>query len=99
MLLKLRLTNYMTPKIMRLGIVFLLAFVLLAGLFHFCPGDRASESSRVCQVCATTGTAIVSSVPTLTLVAVLNRLEILPLILGFTVSVSRTTAPRAPPAL
>lgn len=86
---------------MRVGMVILVGIVLLAGLFHFCPGDRVSETSaiHVCPVCATTGTAIVSPAPALAVVAVLNRLESLQVLLGFTSSVARITAPRAPPVL
>jgi hypothetical protein len=91
----------MIAKIMRVGLVFLVTVLLLTGLCHFCATDRVSDSSatHVCAICATTGIAVVSSGPELTLVTIEDRLESQPVSLGFDTVVTRITSPRAPPAL
>ena len=86
---------------MRVGLVFLVTVLLLTGLCHFCSTDKITDSNatHICAVCATTGIAVVSSSPVLTLVTIVDRVESRPVSLGFDTVVTRITSPRAPPAL
>jgi hypothetical protein len=90
---------FTTPK--RIGVcALLLGIVFLAAQFHFCADLNAGPGgSHPCQLCSTAGTAITTHTLHLAVVPVVNRLEILVKSLSPSVEVSRSTSPRAPPAL
>jgi hypothetical protein len=85
---------------MRLGLVLLLGIVFLAGQFHFC-ADRSSEpfATHVCPFCATAGSAIPTSAPSIAIIPILNRVESPTVALEISSDAPRTTSPRAPPSL
>lgn len=93
---KLRLTKYMSRKHMRLGLVLLLGIVFLAGQFHVCADPTATH---VCPFCTTAGSAILIPAPSISLVPVLDRLEVAAVAFEVSAEAPRTTSPRAPPTL
>jgi hypothetical protein len=78
----------------------LLGIIFLAAQFHFCADlNSGPAGSHPCQLCSTAGTAITTHTLHLAVVPVVNRLEVFVKTLSPSVEVSRTTSPRAPPAL
>jgi hypothetical protein len=90
----------MSRKNMRLVLVVLLGIVFLGGQFHFC-ADLTSEpyASHFCPICATAGSAILTSTPSIAIIPVSNRVEIAAVALDLFFDAPRTTSPRAPPSL
>jgi len=78
----------------------LLGIIFLAAQFHFCADLNSGPSgSHPCQLCSTAGSAITTQAPSLTVVPVVDRLEVSAKILAPSVEVPRWTPSRAPPAL
>jgi hypothetical protein len=78
----------------------LLGIIFLAAQFHFCADLNSGPSgSHPCQLCSTAGSAVTTQTPDLTVVPVVNRLEVFITLLSPAVEVQRSTSPRAPPAL
>jgi hypothetical protein len=90
---------FVTPKRTRVCAL-LLGIIFLAAQFHFCADlNSGTSGSHPCQLCSTAGTAITTHTLHLAVVPVVNRLEVFAKTLAPSVEVSRTTSPRAPPAL
>ena len=78
----------------------LLGIVFLAAQFHFCADlNPGPGSSHPCQLCSTAGTAITTQTIHLSVIPIVNRLEVAAVILSPSLEVSRATSPRAPPVL
>jgi hypothetical protein len=90
----------MPHKNMRLALVLLLGIVFLAGQLHFC-ADGVSEpyATHVCPFCATAGSAILTSTPSISIIPVLKGFEVAYIVLEISSDAPRITSPRAPPAL
>jgi hypothetical protein len=86
----------MSRKRIRLALVLLLGVVFLAGQFHFCADLSATHA---CPFCATAGSAILTPTPSISLIPVLDRLEVAAVAFEISFDAPRTTSPRAPPAL
>jgi len=77
-----------------------LGIIFLAAQFHFCADLNSDPTgTHPCQLCSTTGSAITTHALSLAVVPVVHRLEVIAAIFSPSLEVSRTTSPRAPPAL
>ncbi len=78
----------------------LLGVIFLAAQFHFCADlNTAPSGSHPCQLCSTVGSAVTTQTPNLTLVPVVDRVEVFVAILSPSVELPRVVSPRAPPSL
>ncbi len=78
----------------------LLGIMFLAAQFHLCADlNSGPNGSHPCQLCSTAGAAVTTHTLHLAVVPVVDRLEVFAKTLSPSVEVSRTTSPRAPPAL
>ena len=78
----------------------LLGIIFLGAQFHFCADLTNSPSaSHICPVCSTTGSVVATESPSIAIVPVANRLEIVPAVISVSAAVPRATSPRAPPAV
>ncbi|HEX8835582.1 MAG TPA: hypothetical protein VF748_01485 [Candidatus Acidoferrum sp.] len=93
----------MRSKAYRVRVVaLLLGIIFLGAQFHFCTDLSASASpsaTHFCPVCSVVGSAVKTQSPTVALIPVSNRLEIVSLVLAVSSAFPRATSPRAPPAL
>jgi hypothetical protein len=84
----------------RVFFIFLLAILFLAGQFHLCADTSANGfASHTCPFCATAGSAVFTPVPSMAMIPVLSKLEIVAVAFELSTDVARTTSPRAPPSL
>lgn len=78
----------------------LLAVIFVGVLFHFCTDLNATPSaSHICPVCSTAGSAVATPSPSIAIVPVANRLEVVPTVLTISSAFPRAISPRAPPSL
>ena len=78
----------------------LLGVMFLGAQFHFCADLTATPSaSHICPICSTAGSVVATQSPSIAIVPVTNRLEIVPLAVSVSSAFPRATSPRAPPAL
>jgi hypothetical protein len=98
---KLRHSNHMQASARRtLFLILLLGAVFLSAQFHFCADLTGTPSaSHICPVCSTVGSAVATPSPSIAIIPVVNRLEILAPFVSAPVDFLRTISPRAPPAL
>ena len=97
--LRLIIKMQVNPNRTRLGAL-LLGLFFLAAQFHFCADLNSRPSSaHPCQLCSTAGSAIATDTLNLSLVPVVDRLEVFTAILSPFLEVSSATSPRAPPSL
>jgi hypothetical protein len=91
----------MLPNVRKLRfLALLLGIIFLAAQFHFCADLTSGPSiSHICPVCSTTGSIVAPVAPSIALVAVSNRLEVVTLPSSFSALLPRAVSPRAPPAL
>jgi hypothetical protein len=90
----------MSGKHVRLFFVCLLALLFLAGQFHLCADTNAGGyASHTCPFCATVGSAIFTPSPSVAMIPILTKLEIVAVAFELSTDVARTTSPRAPPSL
>ena len=94
---KLHPTHYMASRRLRL-FALLLGSVFLAAQLHFCADLSAGPiGSHGCPFCTGAASAIVTPLPSITLVPVLNRFESLAVLFNIPSPAPRATSPRAPP--
>jgi len=82
-------------------IALLLGIIFLGAQFHFCADLSSSASpsaTHFCPVCSVAGSAVTPQSPTVALIPVANRLEVVSLVLAVSSAFPRATSPRAPPA-
>jgi hypothetical protein len=98
---KLRLTKNMQAKTHRIGVlVLLLGVIFLGAQFHFCADLTAAPSaSHICPICSTVGSVVAMQTPSMAIVPVIDRLELVPSAISESTAVPRATSPRAPPSL
>ena len=91
----------MHSKAQRIRLVALLLGILFLGAqFHFCVDSSATPSvSHLCPVCSVISSAVASASPSLAVIPVANRLEIVAVVFTIFSTVPRDLSPRAPPAL
>jgi hypothetical protein len=78
--------------------VLLLGIVFLAAQFHFCADLKSNPmGSHDCPFCAAADSAIVTQMPSVILVPILNSLESWAVFLNLFPEPPRATSPRAPP--
>jgi hypothetical protein len=76
----------------------LLGLVFLGAQFHFCADlTVAPSASHVCPICSAVGSVVATHTPSIPIMPVLNRLEVVPLVASVFSAVARATSPRAPP--
>ena len=86
-----------TVRIRVLALLLGIAFLVVQ--FHFCADLTATPSaSHVCPLCSAVGSVVATETPSITVVPVLHRLELVPLVVSAFSAVPRATSPRAPPA-
>ena len=98
---KLRLSKHMYGRTQRIRVLALLLGVIFLGAqFHFCTDlTPTSSASHICPLCSAAGSLVAARSPNITLVPIANRLELAPLIVSVSASVSRAVSPRAPPSV
>jgi len=98
---KLRLSKYMPVWTARARIlVLLLAIIFLAAQFHFCADLTATSSaSHFCPTCSALGSVVAPQTPGISMIPVIDQLELPLLVASVFSAVPRATSPRAPPAL
>jgi len=98
---KLSITKHMRSKACRVRVVaLLLGIIFLGAQFHFCTDLSASPSAtHFCPVCSVAGSAVATRSPTVAIIPVSSRLEVVSLVLTVSSAFPRATSPRAPPAL
>ena len=78
----------------------LLGVIFLGAQFHYCADLSTSASAtHFCPVCSVAGSAVAMQSPSVAIIPVANRLEIIPLLVTVSSAFSRAVSPRAPPAL
>jgi hypothetical protein len=91
----------MQAKTNRIGVLVLfLGVIFLGAQFHFCADlTVAPSASHVCPICSTVGSVVALQTPSMAIVPVIDRLELVPLAISVSTAVPRATSPRAPPSL
>ena len=78
----------------------LLGVIFLGAQFHFCADLTATPSaSHICPICSTAGSVVTTQSPSIAIVPVTGRLEIVYLAVSVSSAFPRATSPRAPPSL
>jgi hypothetical protein len=78
----------------------LLAVIFLGAQFHFCSDLSPTPSaSHVCPVCSATVSVVAAPALSIAIVPIINRVEVVQLIVSGSSAVPRATSPRAPPAI
>jgi hypothetical protein len=98
---KLRLNKHMRSRTHRIRFLALLLGIIFLGVqFHFCTDLTVTPSaSHICPICSTTGSAVATHSPSMAVVPVANRLEIVSSVNSVFSVFSPAISPRAPPAL
>jgi hypothetical protein len=87
-----------TPRVRLVAL--LLGMIFLGAQFHFCPDLSASPSAtHFCPVCSVAGSAVATQSPTVAIIPIAHRLEIVSLVLAVSSAFPRAVSPRAPPVL
>lgn len=78
----------------------LLGVIFLGAQFHFCADLTATPSaSHICPICSTVGSVVATQSPSIAIVPVTGRLEIIPSAVSISSAFPRATSPRAPPSV
>jgi len=95
----LRHMKYMPARMSRVAVVALsFVIILIAAQFHFCVDTNSqATSSHLCPLCAVAGLAIVTPLPGIALIPVVDRLTKLSPASGIASADCRPSSPRAPP--
>src|SRR5262245_8205529 len=98
---KLRLTKHMAVNHVNGRVIGLLLLILfLGGQIHFLSDlDSGQVGAHLCPVCSVLSFAILLALPILCSLPVMGRAEQAPSLVFVTQGISRSTSPRAPPAL
>ena len=98
---KLRLTNYMAVNRANCRAIGLLLLILfLSAQIHFLSDlDSGQVGAHLCPICSVLSFAILLALPILCSLPVMGRAEQAPSLVFVTQGISRSTSPRAPPAL
>ncbi len=78
----------------------LLGVIFLGAQFHFCTDlSPLPSATHFCPVCSVAGSAVATQSPTVAIIPVSNRLEVVSLVPTVSSAFPRAVSPRAPPAL
>jgi hypothetical protein len=78
----------------------LLGVIFLGAQFHFCTDlSPAASATHMCPICSVAGSAVAMQSPSVAVIPISNRLEVVSLLLTISSPFPRAVSPRAPPQL